>query len=93
MEMPDYIKRMIIEKEELYDKVDKCIKFITGEKFTTLNGYQKELLIKQHKAMINYLIILNTRINYEKELLYSNTLKEDLSETESGDGGFQSTGK
>ena len=66
MEMPDYLKRMITEKEELYDKVDKCIKFIVGEKFTTLNGYQKELLIKQHKAMINYLIILNTRINHEK---------------------------
>ena len=33
MEMPDYIKRMITEKEELYDKVDKCINFITGEKF------------------------------------------------------------
>lgn len=77
MEMPDYIKRMITEKEELYDKVDKCIKFITGEKFTTLDGYQKELLIKQHSAMTNYLIVLNARINYEKELLYSNANKED----------------
>lgn len=77
MEMPDYIKRMITEKEELYDKVDKCIKFITGEKFTTLDGYQKELLIKQHSAMTNYLIILNARINYEKELLCSNANKED----------------
>lgn len=77
MEMPDYIKRMITEKEELYDKVDKCIKFITGEKFTTLDVYQKELLIKQHSAMTNYLIILNARINYEKELLCSNANKED----------------
>ena len=74
MEMPYYIKRMITEKEELYDKVDKCINFITGEKFITLNSYQKELLIKQHSAMTNY---LNARINYEKELLCSNTNKED----------------
>ena len=77
MEMPYYIKRMITEKEELYDKVDKCINFITGEKFITLNSYQKELLIKQHSAMTNHLIILNARINYEKELLCSNTNKED----------------
>ena len=77
MKMPDYIKRMITEKEELYDKVDKCINFITGEKFITLDGYQKELLIKQHSAMTNYLVILNARINYEKELLCSNTNKED----------------
>lgn len=77
MEMPDYIKRIITEKEELYDKVDKCIKFITGEKFITFDDYQKELLIKQQGAMTNYLVILNARINYEKELLCSNTNKED----------------
>lgn len=75
MNYPDYIQRMIEEKDELYNKTAKCLDFILGEKFSKLNGYQKELLIKQHGHMTNYLIVLKARINNEIELL--NTKKDD----------------
>lgn len=69
MEYPEYIQRMIKEKDELYDKTAKCLDFILGEKFAELNGLQKELLIKQHGHMCNYLIVLKARINNEIEIL------------------------
>lgn len=69
MEYPEYIQRMIKEKDELYDKTAKCLDFILGEKFTELNKFQKELLIKQHGHMCNYLIVLKARINNEIEIL------------------------
>lgn len=75
MEYPEYIQRMIKEKDELYDKTARCLDFILDEKFTELNKFQKELLIKQHDYMCNYLIVLKTRINNEIELL--NAKKND----------------
>lgn len=66
---------MIKEKDNLYDKTTKCLNFILSEKFAELNELQKELLIKQHSHMCNYLIILRVRINNEIELL--NTKKND----------------
>ena len=75
MKYPDYIQRMIEEKDELYDKTAKCLNFILGEKFSKLTSYQKELLIKQHSHMTNYLIVLKTRINNEIELF--NDKKDD----------------
>lgn len=75
MEYPEYIQRMIKEKDELYDKTAKCLNFILGEKFAELNKFQKELLIKQHGYMCNYLIVLKARINNEIKLL--NAKKND----------------
>lgn len=60
---------MIKEKDELYDKTAKCLDFILGDKFAKLNRLQKELLIKQHGHMCNYLIVLKTRIDNEIEIL------------------------
>lgn len=60
---------MIKEKDELYDKIAKCLNFILSEKFNKLNGLQKELLIKQHSHICNCLIFLKACINNEIELL------------------------
>lgn len=69
MNLPEYVQRMIKEKDELYDKTAKCLDFILGDKFDKLNELQKELLVKQHGHMCNYLIVLKARIDNEIKIL------------------------
>lgn len=67
-EFPDFLKRMIDEEKELFEKVDKLIEFKKTEKFNNLGETQKELLEEQLYYMLRYNHILKKRIEYEKSL-------------------------
>ena len=57
------LDRMIIEREELSNKIDKLEKFICSEKFNSLNDKQRILLNMQLHSMIEYSLILKERIS------------------------------
>ena len=62
--MEAFIERMIIEKDELQDKVTKLENFINGEKFKELKGLEHVYLKEQLKFMKGYLSVLRQRINF-----------------------------
>ena len=57
------LDRMIIEREELSNKIDKLEKFICSEKFNSLNDKQRILLNMQLHSMIEYSLILKEIIS------------------------------
>ena len=65
--MEAFIQRMIIEKDELQDKVTKLENFINGEKFKELKGLEQVYLKEQLKFMRGYLSVLRQRINFYKK--------------------------
>ncbi|ATV65110.1 hypothetical protein CTM86_00060 [Fusobacterium pseudoperiodonticum] len=62
--MEAFIERMIVEKNELQDKVTKLENFINGEKFKELKGLEQVYLKEQLKFMKGYLSVLRQRINF-----------------------------
>ena len=62
--MEAFIERMIVEKNELQDKVTKLENFINGEKFNELKGLEQVYLKEQLKFMKGYLSVLRQRINF-----------------------------
>ena len=57
------LDRMIIEHQELRDKINKLEKFLSSEGFDSLNYKTQTLLDMQHRIMIEYSLILKERIN------------------------------
>jgi len=65
----DYIERMINEKEELGDKINRLDIFITNnEEFENLSSTMQRLMKEQHHAMCIYYMILEERIKQVKPL-------------------------
>jgi hypothetical protein len=62
--MEAFIERMIVEKNELQDKVTKLENFINREKFKELKGLEQVYLKEQLKFMKGYLSVLRQRINF-----------------------------
>ena len=62
--MEAFVERMIVEKDELQDKVIKLENFVTGEKFKELKGLEQIYLKEQLKFMKGYLSVLRQRINF-----------------------------
>ena len=62
--MEAFIERMIIEKDELQDRVTKLENFINGEKFKELKVLEQVYLKEQLKFMRGYLSVLRQRINF-----------------------------
>ena len=62
--MEAFIERMIVEKNELQDKVTKLENFVTEEKFKELKGLEQVYLKEQLKFMKGYLSVLRQRINF-----------------------------
>lgn len=60
--MPDFIKRMIAEKEELKERVDILNEFMDTEMYEKMSDYESELLHSQLSAMEEYLRLLSCRI-------------------------------
>ena len=56
------LDRMIIEHQELRDKINKLEKFLSSEGFDSLNYKIQTLLDMQHRIMIEYSLILKERI-------------------------------
>ena len=62
--MKAFIERIVVEKDELQDKVTKLENFVTGEKFKELKGLEQVYLKEQLKFMKGYLSVLRQRINF-----------------------------
>ena len=56
------LDRMIIEYDELKEKIDKLDAFLDSEKFKTLDEKVKGLLSSQYHIMIAYSIVLSERM-------------------------------
>ena len=56
------LDRLIIEHQELRDKINKLEKFLSSEGFDSLNYKMQTLLDMQHRIMIEYSFILKERI-------------------------------
>ena len=56
------LDRMIIEYQELIDKINKLENFLSSESFDSLNYKMQTLLEMQHRVMIEYSLILKERI-------------------------------
>ena len=57
------LDRMIIEHQELRDKINKLEKFFGSSNFQCLSSRTKELIAMQLHIMIEYSLILKERIN------------------------------
>lgn len=64
--MQDFVERMIEEKENLLEKIDKLFIFLGSKKFEELSEENKVLLIQQYFAMSKYYNILSIRIKINK---------------------------
>lgn len=62
--MEAFIERIVVEKDELQDKVTKLENFINGEKFKELKGLEQVYLKEQLTHMRAYLSVLRQRINF-----------------------------
>ena len=60
--MEDFKKRLIVEREELNDKLAKLEAFIGSPRFENLDERNRELLVSQRGAMRQYSDILTERI-------------------------------
>lgn len=61
--MSTFLERLQVERDELVEKVEKLTNYINeNEHFLSLSSANQNLLIKQHKHMLNYLQILDIRI-------------------------------
>ena len=55
---------MVVEKDELQDRVTKLENFVNEEKFKELKGLEQVYLKEQLKFMRGYLSVLRQRINF-----------------------------
>lgn len=62
--METFVERMVVEKDELQDKVTKLENFVNGEKFKELRGMEQVYLKEQLSFMRGYLSVLRQRINF-----------------------------
>ena len=65
--MKDFVKRLIIERDELNTKWEKLRDFLGSERITNLNDENKALLSAQFNIMGAYLCVLERRININSE--------------------------
>ena len=61
--MEDFKKRLVVERDELEDKIAKLEAFIGSTRFENLDERNRNLLAAQRDAMRQYSTILNVRIS------------------------------
>jgi len=61
--MPDFLTRLIEEKDQLEGRHTKLQSFIKGDKFDKLSMENQHLLLIQASAMHTYLVCLISRIS------------------------------
>lgn len=66
--MQDFVKRLIIERDELNDKWEKLRDFIATNKYDNLDNENKMLLSTQFNIMGAYLCILERRIDINSSI-------------------------
>lgn len=60
-----FVARMLMERVELKEKIDRLDMFIDGDKFKELPIVKQDLLVSQYNAMLTYLGILEMRLKIE----------------------------
>ena len=65
--VPDYVKRMSKELDDLRDKTSKLINFTDSKQFEAIPPLKRTLLTLQASAMTTYFFVL--RLRYELEML------------------------
>ncbi len=65
--VPDYVKRMSKELDDLRDKTSKLINFTESKQFEAMPPLKRMLLTLQESAMTTYFSVL--RLRYELEML------------------------
>ena len=65
--MQDFVKRLVIERDELIDKWENLRDFFATDKFDNLDDENKMLLATQFNIMGAYLCILERRIDINSE--------------------------
>jgi hypothetical protein len=58
----DFVQRMLVEYEDLQDKLVKLGAFINSDKFKELDDENRSLLNAQYHTMYTYKVILSRRI-------------------------------
>lgn len=66
--METFVQRLIAERDELQDKMEKLQVFIESEKFKELTYENQALLKIQYNAMKTYKEVLDRRININKNV-------------------------
>ena len=66
--MNEVINKLIIERDELQEKLENLIGFTYSDLFATLDPIQVRLLIIQRNVTGSYIEILNMRIDILKEI-------------------------
>jgi len=61
--MEEYQERVVKEREELNEKLEKLNSFIEGKGFNDLKPEDRDLLQRQRAVMRRYVQILTKRIN------------------------------
>jgi len=61
--MLEYQKRVVEERDLLYEKIERLESFISSDQFNEIDEYQQCLLTKQYDAMFTYAGILDERIH------------------------------
>ena len=61
--MEDFKKRLVVERDELDDKIAKLEAFIGSTRFEDLDERNRKLLVTQCGVMRQYSTILNVRIS------------------------------
>lgn len=68
--MEDYKERLIIEQQELKEKLSKLTEFINSEEYYKLSPNNRLVLKNQKIAMDLYLQVLNTRVFEDIDKIY-----------------------
>ena len=66
MELQPHQQRVVEEKEQLDDKIQKLEAFLNSDKIELVDGHERTLLGSQLHAMKTYSAFLNARIQYWK---------------------------
>ena len=64
--MEDWQKRVVEERDQLKEKIDKLEKFLDAP--NSLDAYNTSTLTEQKKHMVNYYVVLNARIGLFTQL-------------------------
>ena len=59
-------QRMVVERDQLYTRLSRLEAYITGPTFHTLDKEEQRRLGEQSKAMLQYLSILDDRIEFAR---------------------------
>lgn len=57
-----FLERLVAERDELVEKMEKLTLFLKSDIFMNMNDYPRDLLMEQYRIMISYVDCLNRRI-------------------------------